>query len=222
MYNKLFTKILDSSIWLEDSPTRIVWLTFIAVMDEKGFAPFAAVGNVANRARVTLDEAKAAIAVLEAPDAESSDPENEGRRLERVPGGWMVLNAEKHRNLITRAVRQAQTAERVRRYRERLKRNSNAPVTPSEALALALSDEKAQEQKIKAAPAARKPSAERRDEDRNVRIITKIAHEVLNSNGHIANADAMEAIKTLCAKRKIAYDSEAVRKALDSAEAQSA
>ena len=119
-------------------------MTFIAVMDEKGFASFAAVGNVANRARVTLDEAKAAITVLENPDPESSDPENEGRRLERVPGGWIVLNAEKHRDLVTRAVRQAQTAERVRRHRER-KRNGNADVTPSEAYSGSVTEEETKE-----------------------------------------------------------------------------
>lgn len=132
MYNKLFTKILDSSIWLESSPTRIVWVTLIAVMDEHGFAQFASVANLANRARVTLEEAKEAVARLESPDVDSSDPENEGRRLERVPGGWLVLNAEKHRKMVTRAIIQAQTRERVRRHREK-KRSSNASVTPSEA-----------------------------------------------------------------------------------------
>ena len=66
------------------------------------------------------------------------------------------------------------------------------------------------------------PPKRNREEDRNVRLITKIAHEVLNSNGHHADTDAIDAIKTLCAQRHIAYDSEAVRKALDSAEAQSA
>jgi hypothetical protein len=142
VYNKLFTKILDSSIWLESTPTRIVWLTFIAVMDEDGFAAFASVGNVAHRARVTLEEAAAAIALLEGPDPDSGDPDNQGKRLERVPGGWMVLNAKKHRDMVTRVVIQEQTRERVRRHRE-LKRNSNgsethqplpcnAPVTPSE------------------------------------------------------------------------------------------
>lgn len=110
-------------------------------MDEKGFAPFAAVGNVANRARVTIDEARTALTILESPDTESSDPENEGRRLERVPGGWLVLNAEKHRDLVTRAIRQAQTAERVRRHRA-LKRASNAPVTQSEAYSEAVTEEK--------------------------------------------------------------------------------
>lgn len=110
-------------------------------MDEKGFAPFAALGNVANRARVTIDEARAAVELLEGPDAESSDPENEGRRLERVPGGWIVLNAEKHRDLVTRAIKQAQTAERVRKHRA-LKRTSNAPVTPSEAYSGSVTEEK--------------------------------------------------------------------------------
>lgn len=129
MYNKLFTKLLDSSIWLESTSTRIVWLTLLAVMDETGFARFAAIGNVANRARVTLAEADAALKCLESPDPESSDPEHEGRRIQRVPGGWVILNAGKHRDLVTRAASQEQTRLRVQRYRERLKRRSNEHVT---------------------------------------------------------------------------------------------
>ena len=43
MYNKLFTKILDSSIWLESDGTRIVWMTLLAAMDQDGFAQFASV-----------------------------------------------------------------------------------------------------------------------------------------------------------------------------------
>lgn len=146
MYNKLFTKILDSSIWLESTPTRIVWLTFIAVMDEVGFVQFAAVGNVANRARVTLDEAQEAIKALEGPDDESGDPDNDGRRIERVPGGWMVLNAQKHRDLVTRAIKQEQTRERVAKHRA-LKRSGNAPVTPSEADTEARSESKTQSER---------------------------------------------------------------------------
>lgn len=138
MYNKLFTKILDSSIWMESLETRIVWMTFIAAMDEDGFVQFASVGNVAHRARVGIEAASAAIKTLEAPDPNSSDPENDGRRLERVPGGWMVLNSQKYRQLVTRVVIQEQTKNRVRRFREK-KRTGNAgvtlrnePVTPSE------------------------------------------------------------------------------------------
>lgn len=128
MYNKIFTKILDSSIWLEPTSTRIVWITMIAAMDENGFCQFAAVGNVASRARVTEEEARKALNALEGPDIESSDQDNEGRRLERVPGGWMVLNATKYRELVTRINIQAKTKERVRKFRDK-KRSCNAQVT---------------------------------------------------------------------------------------------
>jgi hypothetical protein len=92
-------------------------MTFIAAMDENGFAQFAAIGNVANRARVSVEEAQTAIHCLESPDPESSNNANEGRRIERVPGGWMVLNAAEHREMITRAVAKEQTRERVRKHR---------------------------------------------------------------------------------------------------------
>jgi len=154
MYNKLFTKILDSSIWLESMPTRLVWLTFIAAMDEAGFVQFASVPNVALRARVPTAAAEKAIACLEGPDPNSADPDHEGRRIEKVPGGWMVLNAGKYRDLIKRAIMQEQTRARVAKHRA-IKRgnvdvtgesvtggNSNAPVTPSEVFELELLEEK--------------------------------------------------------------------------------
>jgi hypothetical protein len=128
MYNKLFTKILDSSIWLEPSGTRIIWLTMIAAMDENGFVQFASVANLAHRARIELAEAQAAVDCLEGPDTNSSDPDHEGRRIERVPGGWMILNAEKYREMVTRAVIQEKTRQRVAKHREK-KRTCNAPVT---------------------------------------------------------------------------------------------
>jgi hypothetical protein len=131
MYNKLFAKILDSSIWLEADQTRIVWMTLLAAMDEDGFAPFACVDNLAHRARVPLEAAKEAIKAFESPDENSGDPDNEGRRVEKVPGGWLVLNAPKYRDIVTRAVQQQRTRERVARFREVRKRVSgNARVTP--------------------------------------------------------------------------------------------
>ena len=128
MYNKLFTKILDSSIWTESATTRIVWLTFIAAMDETGFVPFASVKNVAHRAIVSLEEAEAAVACLESPDEDSSDPDNEGRRIERVTGGWIVLNAEKYRAIATREHQKELNRNRVANYR---KRKSNDDVMPN-------------------------------------------------------------------------------------------
>jgi len=127
MYNKLFTKILDSSIWLEPTDTRVVWMTFIAAMDEDGFVQFASVSNVAHRARVSEESAQVAVKTLESPDPNSSDPDHEGRRIERVPGGWMVINSKKYRDLATREHIKQQTRDRVRKHRE--KKFGNAPVT---------------------------------------------------------------------------------------------
>lgn len=119
MYNKLFTKILDSSIWLEPMTTRLVWLTLIAAMDEDGFAQFASVGNLAHRANVPAPATRAAVKCLESPDGDSSDPDHEGRRIERVPGGWMVLNAPKYREMVTRLVAKEGNRRRVQRFRDK-------------------------------------------------------------------------------------------------------
>jgi hypothetical protein len=161
MYNKIFTKILDSSIWLEPIATRVVWLTFIAAMDENGFAQFASPANLAHRAIVPLEDTIKALATLEGPDPNSSDKDHDGRRLERVPGGWMVLNSKKYRDMVTRAHCQEKTKERVRAFREK-KRTCNAgvtqgneTVTPSEAEAEAEAEAETKNKntgRVKAAP----------------------------------------------------------------------
>ncbi len=138
MYNKLFAKILDSSIWLAPDPYRLVWITLLAAMDEDGNAMFACVDNLALRARVPLHEAESAVKAFEAPDHKSGDPDNEGRRIERIPGGWHILNAHKYRAIVTRAVARENTRNRVAAFRARQKGNAdvtpaNVSVTPSEA-----------------------------------------------------------------------------------------
>lgn len=123
MYTKLFAKILQSSVWLEDNGTRIVWITLLATMDETGFAAFSSVRNLAHTARVSLKAAQAAIARLEAPDPDSGDPDHDGRRIARVPGGWLVLNGPKYRALATADHVRARTRERVARWRARAPRS---------------------------------------------------------------------------------------------------
>lgn len=117
MYNKLFSKILDSSIWLAPDPHRLVWITILAAMDEDGNIFFASVANLAARARVALPDAVEAVKAFENPDVDSADPENEGRRIERFPGGWHVLNAHKYRALVNKAIIREQTRQRVAKHR---------------------------------------------------------------------------------------------------------
>ena len=130
MYNKIFNKILDSSIWLEPTPTRIVWITLLAAMDQDGFAHFSALENLAARARVTTDEAQAAVDCFLSPDENSANPANEGRRIERVPGGYMILNASVHRQTVNRIIQREQTRERVARHRAKDKKRYTT-VTPT-------------------------------------------------------------------------------------------
>lgn len=117
MYNRLFTKILDSSIWLEADTTRIVWITLLAAMDEDGYAPFSCDENLARRANVPLEALQQAILVLESPDKFNPNDEFEGKRIEKVQGGWMVLKAPYYRTLLTREIAREQTRIRVQKHR---------------------------------------------------------------------------------------------------------
>lgn len=141
MYNKLFGKILNSSIWLAPDGQRLVWITLLAAMDKDCIAHFAAVGNLAHAARVDLDTTRRAVEALESPDPESGDPEHEGRRIERIPGGWLILNGPKYKALATAEHQREATRERVARWRARNgnvtaeyahERKANVLVTPSE------------------------------------------------------------------------------------------
>jgi hypothetical protein len=146
MYNKLFTKILDSSIWLAPDPHRLVWITLVAAMDEDSNAMFACAENLALRARVSLEDTKEAVQAFESPDPYGQEQEYSGRRIERIPGGWHILNGPKYRSMITRGLMREQNRERVRRFRERKagshvtpQSDSNVTVMQSEALAVSIS-----------------------------------------------------------------------------------
>lgn len=147
MYNKLFTKILDSTIWLQPDAHRLVWITLIAAMDEDSNAMIASVENLSLRARVTLNACKKAVEAFESPDPYGSEQDYEGRRIERIPGGWHIINGPKYRAIVTKAIAREKTRERVARHRAKLGNAfvtpANAPlrsVTPSEAIAEAAAE----------------------------------------------------------------------------------
>jgi hypothetical protein len=99
VFAKVFQKMLDSSIWLESDSTVRVWITFLLSMDSEGFCAFASIENLARRARVKPSLTAKAVAVLESPDEQSASKDWDGRRIERVNGGWIVLNCKKYREI---------------------------------------------------------------------------------------------------------------------------
>lgn len=120
---KLYTKVLDSSIWVtEDAPTRLLWITLLAMSDSDGVVRAPLVG-IAARARITLEEAERGMERLTSPDLHSSSSDHEGRRVEaNGPGHWTVLNRRKYWDLRTKE--QSDTAARVAKHRANKKQDA--------------------------------------------------------------------------------------------------
>jgi hypothetical protein len=93
---KLSSGILDSSIWNEPIPTRVVWIAFLAKADQFGFVASSASGML-RASNIPQEDFDKAVAALESPDQDSRTSAFEGRRIEKREGGWQVLNYEKYR-----------------------------------------------------------------------------------------------------------------------------
>lgn len=131
-YTKLFNSIVTSTIWTEDDKTRIVWITMLAMSDQNGEV-HASVPGLARVSGVSLADCEAALHKLSSPDAYSRTPDNEGRRISPIDGGWELLNHRKYRAMASKTDSQNANAERQKRHRERNAKvtDRNATVTPS-------------------------------------------------------------------------------------------
>ena len=95
-FTKLFSSITESTVWCEPDRTRLAWITMLAMADARGRV-WASIPGLANRARIPIEDARIAIATFLSPDLDSRSPENEGRRIEVIDGGWRLINHEKYR-----------------------------------------------------------------------------------------------------------------------------
>src|SRR5277367_999230 len=96
-FAKLFSSITESSLWSEPTHVRVLFVSMLARADATGFVEAAQPG-LERLANLTAKEVAEGIIVLESPDPCSKNPANEGRRVLKVPGGWMILNYEEYRN----------------------------------------------------------------------------------------------------------------------------
>ena len=127
-YTKLFNSIVTSTIWTEDDKTRIVWITMLALSDQNGEIQ-ASIPGLARLASVSVADVEAALDKLLSPDKYSRTPDNEGRRICPIDGGWELLNHAKYRLMASKEDAKATNAARQKRHR-----NRNATVTPNNAL----------------------------------------------------------------------------------------
>lgn len=118
MYVKLFRDILNSSINELPIATRWFWVTLNLVANREGIV-HGTISALARLANVSLESAAAAIEDLERPDPDSTDQENEGRRIVRLgPNTWKITNFEKYQSIRDPEEIRAQQRERWRRWKE--------------------------------------------------------------------------------------------------------
>jgi hypothetical protein len=123
-YTKLFNSILASTIWREDDKTRLVWITLLALTDMNGVVE-ASIPGLADLARVSLEDCERALENLQKPDKYSRSKDHDGRRIETIDGGWLVLNRAKYRDKLSADDRRERDRDRQRRHRQ------SRTVTPS-------------------------------------------------------------------------------------------
>lgn len=117
-FSKLFSSITKSTVWCEPHTTLRVWITMLADCDFHGRV-YASIPGLANLARVTVEECQLALETFLAPDQYSRTPDNEGRRIEVIEGGWRLLNYELYREKRDPEARKLQNREAQRRCRAR-------------------------------------------------------------------------------------------------------
>lgn len=130
-YTPLFSKVVDSSLWDEPDYVIKVFLTMIAKKDRDQVCRGNAY-NIAQWSRKTEKEVLDAFVILAEPDTRRLEPQpHDGRRIERVEGGWMILNGKFYQDLMAVVNRRAKKATYEKNRRERIKIPKSQDKPPS-------------------------------------------------------------------------------------------
>lgn len=99
-WSPLWNKIVDSSLWMEKYPVRILFVSMMALKDRDNVVRYNAFG-LARRANITEEECLEALEVLSSPDKRRLEAQEfDGRRIKQVEGGWLILNSAKYREML--------------------------------------------------------------------------------------------------------------------------
>ena len=116
----MYSGLLFSTVWREDMHVKIVWIALLALSDAHGIVS-ASVPGLAHAAGVSVDQCREALAKFLGPDRDSRTKDHEGRRIEEVDGGWLILNYVKYREMRDEERRKEQVRQAVARHREKKK-----------------------------------------------------------------------------------------------------
>src|ERR1700748_1719754 len=93
-----FHVLITSSVCNSNDKTLRVWITLLGLCDN-GIARVS-VKSLAHSASVSEEQCRDALALLSSPDTDSRGTDHEGRRIERVDGGFRILNAAHYLQII--------------------------------------------------------------------------------------------------------------------------
>jgi len=125
----LFQRIVDSSLWDEPDYVVKVFLTMLAKKDADHVVRGSAY-NISKWSRKTEEEVIKALKVLSSPDKKRLEPQpHDGRRIQKVDDGWLVLNGAYYRKMAQ------EVAEKARKARWARENRAKVPVNNQEDLA---------------------------------------------------------------------------------------
>jgi len=117
-WTPLWSMIVESSLWQdEDDATCKVFVTMLAIKDPDHIVRMSAY-QIGKKSNKTEAQVLAALKILAAPDKKRLEPQEfEGRRIEKVDAGWLVLNGPKYQEMMQEMIRQRDQARWQREER---------------------------------------------------------------------------------------------------------
>jgi hypothetical protein len=122
-WTPLFSKIVDSSLWSAPDFVCKVFVTMMALKDADQVVRYNAyaLGKKCWPGDPKAEKrALEALKYLSSPDKERIEPQpHEGRRIQKVEGGWLLLNGQEYEDLMRALNRRAYKAGKQAEYRNK-------------------------------------------------------------------------------------------------------
>jgi len=128
-YTKLFSTIVTSSIWQEPKENKVLWITMLALANKDGIVE-ASVPGLANVAGLTIEETEHGLAMLLSPDQYSRSKVADGRRIEAIDGGWLLVNHRKYRDKLSADERREYYRKNKAEHRKKEQMSTNVHKCP--------------------------------------------------------------------------------------------
>jgi hypothetical protein len=116
-FTKLFENILESSVWMAPDDFFRAWIALLAKCGPDGIARISATW-ISEKCHVSIDRAREILDEMQQPDPDSRSTNDDGRRIERIDGGYLLLNYQKYREMRDDSQRREYMRNYIKEYRD--------------------------------------------------------------------------------------------------------